>query len=48
VKRKWPDAETFKKLGQDIRHAKEAEKKRSVDFIKMHLGLVVGGLSEPS
>jgi len=37
AKREWPNAEMFKKLGQYMRDAKEAEKK-GIEFIKMYLG----------
>jgi hypothetical protein len=41
LKRQWPEAEVFQKLGQDIRDAKELEKK-GVESIKMYLGFDIG------
>lgn len=44
LKRQWPKAEVFQKLGQDIRDAKEVEKK-GVESIKMYLDFDTGGVS---
>ena len=38
AKRKWPEAETFKELGQSIRDAKEVEK-QGIALVKTYLNL---------
>ena len=43
-KRQWPEAEVFQRLGQDIRDARELEKK-GVESIKMYLGFDTAGVS---
>ena len=45
VKKEWSKADVFKKLGQYIRDAKEAEKK-GIDFIKIYLNQIDESVSE--